>query len=108
MSNKILEECLIEFCRFLKEWGDEIGAHCEQQLVSLLSSPNILDDNNSIDPHDSIATSKNSSTIQTFIKPPESVLGGDGVQNSPFVQPTHLLTPHLFQKIAKKLYEIKT
>ncbi|KAB8523121.1 hypothetical protein FH972_025420 [Carpinus fangiana] len=39
MSNKILEECLIEFRRLLKEWRDEIAARREQQLVSLSSSP---------------------------------------------------------------------
>ncbi|KAE7838860.1 hypothetical protein FH972_027379 [Carpinus fangiana] len=39
MSNKILEECLIEFRRLLKEWRDEIAALREQQLVSLSSSP---------------------------------------------------------------------
>jgi hypothetical protein len=72
MSNKFLEECLIEFRHLLKEWRDEIAARREQQLVSLSSSPNILGDNNSIDPHDSIATSENPSTIQTSIKPPRT------------------------------------
>jgi hypothetical protein len=72
MSNKFLEECLIEFRHLLKQWRDEIAARREQQLVSLSSSPNILGDNNSIDPHDSIATSKNPSTIQTFTKPPKT------------------------------------
>ena len=38
----------------------------------------------------------------------ESVLGADAAQKSPFVQPTHYLIPHLFQKIAKKLYVNKT
>jgi hypothetical protein len=71
MSNKFLEECLIEFRHLLKEWRNEIAARHEQQLVSL-SSPNILGDNNSIDPHDSIATSENPSTIQTSIKPPRT------------------------------------
>jgi hypothetical protein len=45
MSNKFLEECLIEFRHLLKEWRDEIAARREQQLVSLSSSPNILGDN---------------------------------------------------------------
>jgi hypothetical protein len=72
MSNKFLEECLIEFRHLLKEWRDEIAVRREQQLVSLSSSPNILGDNNSIDPHDSIAISENPSTIQTSIKPPRT------------------------------------
>jgi hypothetical protein len=38
----------------------------------------------------------------------ESVLGGAVAQKSAFVQPTHHLTPHLFQKIAKNLYVSKT
>jgi hypothetical protein len=33
----------------------------------------------------------------------ESDLGAPVAQKSTFVQPTHHLTPHLFEKIAKKI-----
>jgi hypothetical protein len=62
MSDKFLEECLVEFRRLLKEWRDEIAVRREQQLVSLSSSPNILGDNNSIH------MIHIRSTIQTFIE----------------------------------------
>ena len=53
MSDKIFEECLIEFRCHLKEWRDEIAACREQQLIS-------------------ITTSENPSTTQTSTEPPRT------------------------------------